>query len=84
VRVDLCNVLFIANGAAGRAVANNLVRHNDKTIPVLEAGPIDSNQMIRIPGGLYKLLAKDAAAWPCETVPINAERRKGISHASLS
>ncbi len=70
------DVLIIGSGAAGCVVADYLARHTDKTIAVLEAGPMDRNPMIHIPAGYSKLLARDTAVWPYETVPVNGERRR--------
>lgn len=70
------DVIIIGSGAAGCVVADYLARHTDKTIAVLEAGPMDRNPMIHIPAGYSKLLAKDTAVWPYETVPVNGERRR--------
>ncbi len=70
------DVLIVGSGAAGCVVADYLAQHTDRSIAVLEAGPLDRNPMIHIPAGYSKLLAKDTAVWPYETVPVNGQRRR--------
>ncbi|MBT0667328.1 FAD-dependent oxidoreductase [Novosphingobium profundi] len=70
------DVLIVGSGAAGCVVADYLSEHTDKSIAVLEAGPLDRNPMIHIPAGYSKLLAKDKAVWPYETVVVNGQRRR--------
>ncbi|WP_226632710.1 GMC family oxidoreductase [Novosphingobium profundi] len=70
------DVLIVGSGAAGCVVADYLAQHTDKSIAVLEAGPLDRNPMIHIPAGYSKLLAKDTAVWPYDTVPVNGQRRR--------
>ena len=70
------DVVIVGSGAAGCVVADYLARHTDQTIAVIEAGPMDRNPMIHIPAGYSKLLAKDTAVWPYETVEVNGQNRR--------
>lgn len=70
------DILIVGSGAAGCVVADYLARHTDKSIAVLEAGPMDRNPMIHIPAGYSKMLAKDTNVWAYDTVPVNGQARR--------
>jgi choline dehydrogenase-like flavoprotein len=70
------DILIVGSGAAGCVVADYLARHTDKSIAVLEAGPMDRNPLIHIPAGYSKMLAKDTNVWAYNTVPVHGQERR--------
>lgn len=70
------DVVIVGSGAAGCVVADYLAGHTDKSIAVIEAGPMDRNPMIHIPAGYSKMLAKDTNVWTYNTVPVNGQERR--------
>jgi choline dehydrogenase len=62
--------IIIGAGSAGCALANRLSEDPDIKVALLEAGGDDNHFLIRMPGGVSKLLGqKSAANWGFETAP---------------
>jgi len=59
--------VIVGGGAAGCVLATRLTENTDVTVCILEAGPRDSNPMIRIPAGVIKLLFNPKVAWQFKT-----------------
>lgn len=59
--------VIIGGGAAGCVLAARLTEDPGVTVCLLEAGPKDTNPLIRIPAGVIKLLFNPKVAWQFKT-----------------
>jgi choline dehydrogenase len=67
--VDEFDYVIVGGGAAGCVLANRLTEDPSVTVSVLEAGPPDRDPMIRIPGGVVKILFNPKLTWQFQTEP---------------
>jgi choline dehydrogenase len=61
--------IIVGGGAAGCVLANRLTEDSSITVCLLEAGPPDRHLMIRIPGGVVKILFNPKLTWQFQTEP---------------
>ena len=63
----LFDYVIVGGGAAGCVLASRLTEDANVTVCMLEAGPADTNPLIRIPAGVIKLLFNPKVAWQFRT-----------------
>ena len=61
--------IIIGGGSAGCTLAGRLSEDPNVTVALLEAGPPDTNILIRVPAGLALLAKTHQANWCLQTVP---------------
>ena len=63
------DTIILGAGSAGCVLANRLSENSDKTILVLEAGPMDRNLLIHIPAGVYRVFKDPSINWNYSSTP---------------
>lgn len=66
---DEFDFVIVGAGAAGCVLANRLTEDPTVSVCLLEAGPKDTDPMIRIPGGVIKILFNPKITWQFRTEP---------------
>lgn len=66
---DEFDFVIVGGGAAGCVLANRLTEDPSVSVCLLEAGPVDRDPMIRIPGGVIKILFNPKITWQFKTEP---------------
>ena len=66
---DEFDYVIVGAGPAGCVLANRLTEDPAVSVCLLEAGPSDSDPMIRIPGGVIKILFNPRITWQFHTEP---------------
>lgn len=61
--------IIVGAGSAGCVLANRLSTDPSVRVLLLEAGPVDSNPWIHVPGGIFKLIHNPAVDWCFRTEP---------------
>lgn len=65
---DTYDYIVIGAGSSGAVLTNRLVKAGNKVL-LLEAGPKDSNPMIRMPGGTQEVLRSKKTNWFLDSEP---------------
>ena len=61
--------VIVGGGSAGCVLANRLSASGRHSVCLLEAGPPDTNPLIRVPGGIYRMLRSKVHNWHFQTAP---------------
>ena len=61
--------VIVGGGSAGCVMANRLTADGRYKVCLLEAGPVDSNPFIKIPGGIIEALRSKVLNWHFWTAP---------------
>jgi len=63
------NYIVVGGGSAGCALANRLSADPSNSVLLLEAGKMDNNLMIRMPGGMLQLFLHSWHQWNTPSIP---------------
>ena len=66
---DEFDYVIVGAGPAGCVLANRLTEDPTVSVCLLEAGPKDTDPMIRIPGGVIKILFNPRITWQFKSEP---------------
>jgi choline dehydrogenase len=66
---DEFDYVIVGAGPAGCVLANRLTEDPAASVCLLEAGPKDTDPMIRIPGGVIKILFNPRITWQFKSGP---------------
>lgn len=66
-KMNVLDYIIVGAGSAGCLLANRLSQSGDRSVLVLEAGPMDRNLAIHIPAAVYKAYRNPGINWNYET-----------------
>ena len=69
VAVETFTYVIVGAGSAGCVLANRLSEDPNNTVCLIEAGPRDSNPLIKVPLGVMRLITHPRLNWNFSTTP---------------